>query len=925
MSGKAVQRRQLALLAVLGAGGEAGWTRDKLVGLLWPENDQEGARHRLSGSLYELRKALGDDVVLVTGESLRLNRELISTDVGVFEAELEREDLSSAVDSYGGPFLDGFYLGGSSEFDAWVESERKRLRGGYEKALEELADQAEAAGDHPKAVVRWQRLTASDPYNSRFVLRWMQAMAAAGDPANAIQCAQEHERFLRAELQMELPPDVVTLAEQLREAPPAVAFTPDDESAPPPAVRIRADAGAEHAGSEIAGARRFRRLGRIPLAGAVSAGVFSVVIASYVVIRVLGPGSADSVTRSAELNPRDQIILADLENHTGDSTLAFVIADLFEIDLSQSSSVSLVDPAAELWRMQRDPAGPLDLDLAREVATRMGLKAVLSAGIGTAGGVYSVSVRLVAAETGEELLADREMASDSTEIIPATDRLSKRLREGIGESLVSIRASLPLWRAASPSLPALRKFTLGGRALRAGERDRALALWEEAVAIDTGFAAVYRMLGVHYFNAGDLGRSRYALTKAFYHRDRLTEGARYLVEGTYYQVVGELDEAIIAYGNLLDLDPTHFRALGNLAQTYGDAGEYAQAIELLRRFLDVYPNTGNTFPYRNLARWHVSLDEFTEARAVLERGRERRPDSGWIVDRSIALHAARGDYDSAEAEALQWIAEPGGLLRPRRTAYYWLACLAQVRGKLADAERFWREEMAFKMRQGEDAMFLSNAMRFSKMNILLRADPERGLRVIEETLDRYPLDSIASFSQPYLGDELESEGLVVVYALAGKPNRARALLADHESAVAPEVRRGEKFNLHGATGLVLLAEGNPLEAVSELLLWDPSSGRRTNPNQHLGRAYDLAGRPDEAIEYYERFLNTNDIWRLSLDAAYLASTYERLGQLYEERGDSANAVHYYGKLVDLWDSADPELQPRVEAARQAVRALSPAG
>jgi hypothetical protein len=51
--------------------------------------------------------------------------------------------------------------------------------------------------------------------------------------------------------------------------------------------------------------------------------------------------------------------------------------------------------------------------------------------------------------------------------------------------------------------------------------------------------------------------------------------------------------------------------------------------------------------------------------------------------------------------------------------------------------------------------------------------------------------------------------------------------------------------------------------------------------------------------------------------------HERLGYLYEQRGDTAKAIYYYGKLVDLWKDADPELQPRVEAARRTIEALSP--
>ncbi len=39
-------------------------------------------------------------------------------------------------------------------------------------------------------------------------------------------------------------------------------------------------------------------------------------------------------------------------------------------------------------------------------------------------------------------------------------------------------------------------------------------------------------------------------------------------------------------------------------------------------------------------------------------------------------------------------------------------------------------------------------------------------------------------------------------------------------------------------------------------------------------------------------------------------------------GISKKATYHYGKLVELWKDADPELQPRVEAARRTVSALS---
>jgi hypothetical protein len=85
----------------------------------------------------------------------------------------------------------------------------------------------------------------------------------------------------------------------------------------------------------------------------------------------------------------------------------------------------------------------------------------------------------------------------------------------------------------------------------------------------------------------------------------------------------------------------------------------------------------------------------------------------------------------------------------------------------------------------------------------------------------------------------------------------------------------------------------------------------------------MAGEADSAIAFYERYLGTHWLWQAESNADHMAPTVERLAYLYVLRGDAAKAVYYYGKLVNLWQDADPELQPRVEAARRAVEALSP--
>ncbi len=132
LTGRVVQRRRLALLALLAAEGGRGCSRDKLVGYLWPESDEASARRLLSDSLYVVRQALGEDCALTSGELVRLNPEVVRTDVVDFEKALEAEDLQRAVELYGGPFLESFHSGAAAEFDLLVP---RRVHAGWRRCL----------------------------------------------------------------------------------------------------------------------------------------------------------------------------------------------------------------------------------------------------------------------------------------------------------------------------------------------------------------------------------------------------------------------------------------------------------------------------------------------------------------------------------------------------------------------------------------------------------------------------------------------------------------------------------------------------------------------------------------------------------------------------------------------------------------------
>ncbi|HEX6371415.1 MAG TPA: BTAD domain-containing putative transcriptional regulator [Longimicrobium sp.] len=219
VTGRAAHRRRLALIAILAAARGRPVGRERIVGLLWPENPTDAARHNLSEGLYVLRKDLGEDSFVVMGDEVGLDPR-VQTDLDDFERALDEGRWEDAVRAYGGPFLDGFYVSEAPEFERWAEGERDRLARGYGRALEELATVAEAAGAPLRAADWWRRLLAHDAFSSRVAMRLVRVLERAGERAAALRAAEAHVLLLREELGVGPDPELAEVMEGLRGEPP---------------------------------------------------------------------------------------------------------------------------------------------------------------------------------------------------------------------------------------------------------------------------------------------------------------------------------------------------------------------------------------------------------------------------------------------------------------------------------------------------------------------------------------------------------------------------------------------------------------------------------------------------------------------------------------------------------------------------------
>jgi tetratricopeptide (TPR) repeat protein len=122
--------------------------------------------------------------------------------------------------------------------------------------------------------------------------------------------------------------------------------------------------------------------------------------------------------------------------------------------------------------------------------------------------------------------------------------------------------------------------------------------------------------------------------------------------------------------------------------------------------------------------------------------------------------------------------------------------------------------------------------------------------------------------------------------------------------------------------MLAIAEGRYQDAIAKLNEADQRNIPRT---EILGAArflvHDRLQQADSAIREGESYLAGTHPSRLGQDALFLASIRQRLGEMYEAKGDFDKALTHYNAFVELWKDADPELQPRVRDVRSRVERI----
>ena len=211
------QPKALMLLAYLALSRRRGApSRERLLGLFWPEQSSDKARSSLRTALHNLRDTLGADVITRRGDTDVSLDDAVQCDAHEFETAIRDDALAQALELYRGPLLDGLFPEGAA-LEHWLEEEREHYRVAASDAAWTLAERYETGAKDLTSAARWARRAARlSRADERRIRRVMSLLGRANDTAGAIAVYEDFVRFLKRDLDTEPSAETRELAESLR-------------------------------------------------------------------------------------------------------------------------------------------------------------------------------------------------------------------------------------------------------------------------------------------------------------------------------------------------------------------------------------------------------------------------------------------------------------------------------------------------------------------------------------------------------------------------------------------------------------------------------------------------------------------------------------------------------------------------------------
>jgi eukaryotic-like serine/threonine-protein kinase len=545
--------------------------------------------------------------------------------------------------------------------------------------------------------------------------------------------------------------------------------------------------------------------------------------------------------------------------------------------------------------MGRPTSERISRDVARELCIRTGSKAIVLGSISSLGGQYVVGLNAVACSSGDTLAEEQEQAATKTDVLKALDHAASGLRTKLGETLASVQKFDVPVEATTPSLEALKAYSMGITTARTKGDAEAIPFMKRALELDSNFAMADVALGVSYSNMGQASLAAEYAKKAYDLRDHVSDREKYRISAFYFQyVTGELEKAVEAYELWAKTYPNDMVPHVNLGFVYSSLGQYDKAAVETEEGQRIEPHlTG----YGNLANIYMQLGRLDDARAMLQQAQAKSFDGLVLRGDRYALAFLSGDTAEMAKDVAWGAGRPGEEDQMLSTqsdteAYY---------GRLASARDFSRRAVDSAVRADSketgaiweangalrEAEFGNAAVAKQKVDAALALAPGRDVKILA----------------------------ALTLARAGETTRAKALVEQVEKSDGTNTLL-KLYWFPTVEAALAVSEGKASEAVITLEAAAPYDMASPTPISGMypvyvrGQAYLAAHNGSAAAAEFQKIIDHRYIV-LNLPLGALAHL--QLGRAYAMTGDTAKAKAAYQDFFTVWKNADPDIPILKEA------------
>jgi tetratricopeptide (TPR) repeat protein len=603
----------------------------------------------------------------------------------------------------------------------------------------------------------------------------------------------------------------------------------------------------------------------------------------------------------ALLTDKDTIVLSDFDNKTGDSVFDDTLKQGLSVQLEQSPFLALVSDRKvnETLKLMGRPAGDrLTPEVTQEVCQRAGSKAMLTGSIAGLGSQYVIGLKAVNCSTGDVLAEAQEQAAGKEAVLKALDAAAVSLRGKLGESLSSVQKyATPAEEATTPSLEALKAYSLGVKTDYAKGDTAMLPFLKRAVDLDPNFAMAYSWMSAVYRNLNQVGRAAENARKAYDLREKASERERFFIEGRYYVLAtGELEKAAQTYELWQQTYPRDYfpyRVLGFISSCLGN---WEKALEEHREAMRLEPNhVGN---YLNLGLDYTAFNRLDEADAVYKQAEERKLENEGLLQCRYWLAFVKGDAAQMAQLVSAGMGKPGAedlLLASQADTEGWYGKLKnahELTGRAMDSARHNDAKESAAAYQAAAALREAEAgnreQARAEAHAALKLAPNRDVR------------AVAALALARAGDTAGAE------KLAAELDKTFPLDTLVQRYWLPTIRAGVALERKDPNRAIEL-----LKAASTIELSEPTNLTiLLSPAYLRGEAYLMLRDGSRAAAEFQKFIDHRG---LVVNFPWGALARLGLARAYAMQGDTAKARAAYQDFLTLWKDADPDVPVLKEA------------